>query len=131
MTTTATPATVASRMGMLGGVPRPRTDSPGARLHTDRELDPTTQRIVMAAEAGEATAQALCATAWAARADMVQEVAGMRDALFLAHQQIEAYEAERVSARGVLDVVARDVHRGTASGDLWGAYTTYTEGGAR
>jgi hypothetical protein len=56
MTAAVTPATVAPRMGMLGGVMR----GAGARIGTDEDFEPSTfQRRLDAARSGEASAQAL------------------------------------------------------------------------
>jgi hypothetical protein len=141
MTTTATPATVAPRMHRASTgseFPEVSLRGAGARLHTDRVLDPTTQRIVLDAEAAADAAQADAGYAWAARADMVQENNAMRADLFRAHQQIEAYRAELEHVRAQLTAerpviemagLVAHGHRGVA--DVRQAYTTYVEEGPR
>jgi hypothetical protein len=132
MTATATPATVAPRMGMVSGVLRPRTDSPGARIGTDEDpASSTFQRKIDAARSGERAAQTLANSVTLDLAITEHEVAEVRQLLLDMTVQRDAMRAQLAAAGPVLDLVARDVHRGTASGDLWGAYTTYTEGGTR
>src|SRR5687768_10174180 len=136
MTVTATPATIAHR-------PRPTllptALGAGARLHTDEDPRPSSfQRRLDAARAGEATAQALCADAWAARADMVQENNAMRGDLFRAHQQAEAYRAELeyvrrqlTAARPVIEMAGLVAHGHRGVAGMRQAYTTYVEEGPR
>lgn len=120
MTATATPATVAPRMGMIGGVLR----GAGARLHTDEDLPSEFQREVMNARAGEAAAQILANSA-------LLDLAITEQLLLDMTIQRDAIQAELAATGPVMDVAARDHHRGTASGDLSGAYINYIEGGAR
>jgi hypothetical protein len=142
MTATATPATVAPRMGMVSGVLRPRPSSTrpslgadlrgaGARIGTDEDLPSEFQRKILAARDGETAAQTITNSVLLDLAITEHEVTEVRQLLLDMTVQRDAMRAELVAAGPVLDVVARDVHRGTASGDLWGAYTTYTEGGTR
>jgi len=123
--TTATPATVGPRMGMIGGALR----GVGARLHTDEDPAPTTfQRKIDAARSGEAAAQALANSALLDLAIAERAVVEARQALFDVTVQRDAMEAELVAARPVLDM-ARAVahgHRGVA--DMRAAWIQHTEG---
>lgn len=129
MTVTATPATVGPRMGMIGGVLRPRTDSPGARLHTDRDLDPTTQRIVLAAEAAADSAQTLANTALLDLAVTQAEVKEVRQLLLDMTVQRDAMRAELVAARPVLEMAGLVAHGARGVEDMRQAWIRHEEEG--
>lgn len=108
---TATPATIAPRMGMLGGVLQ---RGAGARIGTDEDLHPAVAREVLAERRLTDEARALTAEAWASRADLVQQVNELREVLARTHQQNEAYRAE-LAVMGPVVEMARAVahgHRG-------------------
>ena len=107
---TATPATVTPRMGMVSGVLRPRTDSPGARLHTDEDLPSEFQRVVMTARAGEAAAQILANSALLDLAVVEQEVREVRQLLLDMTVQRDAAMAENEASRPVVEMACAVAH---------------------
>jgi len=113
---TATPATVAPRMGMLGGVMR----GAGARLHTDEDLPSEFQRKILEARDGEAAAQALANAA-------LLDLAVARQALFDMTVQKDAAMAELGTYVPLLGVLRDDVRRGVASPNLRAALVAWGE----
>jgi ABC-type sulfate transport system substrate-binding protein len=127
MTVTATPATIAPRMGMIGGVLR----GAGARLHTDEDMPSEFQREVMNARAGEAAAQTLANTALLDLAITQAEVREVRQLLLDTQVEADAMRAQLTAERPVIEMAGLVAHGHRGVADVRQAYTTYVEEGPR
>lgn len=126
MTATATPATVATRMGMIGGVLR----GAGARLHTDEDEPQvsTFQRKIDAARSGEVAAQTLANGVLLDLAIAEVALADARQALFDMTVQRDAMRAELVAARPVIEMAGLVAHGCRGVADMRAAWIQHTEG---
>jgi len=124
MTATATPATVATRFATGGVIQR----GAGALIGRDRDLDPTTQRIVLAAEAAADSAQELANTALLDLAITQAEVKEVRQLLLDMTVRRDALLAENVAARPVLEMARAVAHGHRGVEDMRAAWIRHEEG---